>query len=63
MTERHWLSVVEAAAFFGLKRKNLYSLIARHQLPAGVVVARFGKLIRLNVEMIEAGAGLKGRKP
>jgi len=66
MSEKKWMSVAEAGIFFGLRKKNLYTLIARRQLPAGVVVVRFGKLIRISVEGIEAsgrlGEGKQGRR-
>jgi len=51
--ERRWLSVPEAAAYFSMKSKTLYSLAARGRLPEGSVL-RLGRTIRIDVKKIEA---------
>jgi len=61
MPERRWLKISEAAAHFGLRKKSLYSLVARGRLPKGSVL-RLGRQIRINVEVIEAEAGGEGKK-
>jgi len=53
---RRWLTISEAAEYFGLKSpKTLYSLVARDRLPKGSVL-RLGRQIRVNVEIIETDA-------
>jgi excisionase family DNA binding protein len=60
---KRWLTIREAAAFFSIPPRTLYSLIGRGLLPAGGVL-RLGRQIRINVEAIEASAALKsGRRP
>ena len=53
MTERRWVSVGEASAYFGINRKTLYSLAARGLLPPGSFI-RLGRQLRINIEKIEA---------
>jgi len=53
MTERRWVSVSEASAYFGINRKTLYSLAARGLLPPGSFI-RLGRQLRINIEKIEA---------
>lgn len=64
MSESRWCSVREAAKHFSLPASTLYSLIGRGLVPSKAIL-KFGRAIRLDVEVIEgtAGAGLKGRKP
>jgi excisionase family DNA binding protein len=49
---KKWLTVREAAAYFGLKTQTLYSLAARGRLPAKSVL-RLGRQLRINVQRIE----------
>jgi hypothetical protein len=60
MSERRWYPIREAAAYFGLKPKTLYSLAARSRLPEGAVL-RIGRQIRIDVAVIETGMTLKRR--
>lgn len=54
MTEqKRWLRIGEAAKYFDINPKTLYSLIARHRLPPGSVI-RLGKAIRIDIAAIEA---------
>jgi len=57
MPERCWYSIPEAAEYFNMKAKTLYSLAARGRLPAEAVL-KLGRSIRLNVAVIERG-GIK----
>lgn len=57
----NWLKISQAAAYFSISRKTLYSLAARNRLPRGAVL-RLGRQIRINVATIEAEAGLKEGK-
>ena len=50
-----WVSIAEAARYFGLKKKTEYSLASRGQLPGGRVL-RFGHQIRVDISSIEAAA-------
>jgi len=52
---KNWLTVPEAAKYFDMKAKTLYSLIARGRLPEGSVL-RLGRLIRIRPATIEAQA-------
>jgi len=52
----HWLSIPEFAQYFHLKIKTSYSLAARGKLPEGSIL-RFGRQIRINVDVIE-GSGV-----
>ena len=52
MTERRWVSVSEASAYFGINRKTLYSLAARGLLPPGAVL-KLGRTVRINISVIE----------
>jgi len=54
MTECRWLTIREAAVYFSISAKTLYSLAARGRLPEGSVL-RLGRQIRFDVERIEAG--------
>lgn len=58
---KRWCSIKQAAEYFQIPRGTVYSLIGRGRLPAGAVL-RLGRQIRINVEMIEQGAAVKGRK-
>jgi len=61
MSEHRWLTIPEAAEYFGLKSaKTLYSLAARGRLPAGSVL-RLGRQIRIDVKSIEDAALKTGR--
>lgn len=52
---RHWVSVSEAADYFRIPIKTMYSLIARDKLPGGKgAVLRFGRAIRIDVNAVEA---------
>jgi len=51
MTKK-WFIVREAAGYFDLNTKTLYSLISRGLIPSGCV-KRFGKQIRLSIERME----------
>ena len=61
MTERRWVSVGEASAYFGINRKTLYSLAARGLLPPGAVL-KLGRAIRINLSAIEEAAGSISRR-
>ena len=52
-SQKKWLTVSEAADYFALSRKTLYSLAARDRLPKGSVL-RLGRQLRINVKVIEA---------
>jgi len=52
-SQKKWLTVSEAADYFALSQKTLYSLVARDRLPEGSVL-RLGRQIRINVKIIEA---------
>jgi len=52
MKERHWFTIAEAANYFSMKSKTLYSLAARRRLPDGAVL-RLGRQVRLDVKKIE----------
>lgn len=52
MPDRRWFSIPEAAKYFDIKAKTLYSLAARGLLPAGAVL-RLGRQVRISVEVIE----------
>jgi len=54
---RRWYSIPEAAKYFSMKPKTLYSLAGRGRLPKGAIL-KLGRSIRLNVEVIERG-GIK----
>lgn len=56
-----WLTIAEAADHFALKSKSLYSLVARGRLPKGAVL-RLGRQIRISAEVIEAEAGVQGKR-
>jgi excisionase family DNA binding protein len=56
--QRTWLTVAEAAEYFQISPKTLYSLAARDRLPEGAVL-KLGRQLRLNVEAIEHEAGGK----
>jgi len=49
---RRWFSISEAAGYFNIKPKTLYSLAARGRLPKGAIL-KLGRSIRLNIEIIE----------
>jgi len=49
---RRWYSIPEAAAYFSIKPKTLYSLAARRRLPERAIL-KLGRSIRLNIEVIE----------
>jgi excisionase family DNA binding protein len=55
---RKWLTIGEAAEYFNLKVKTLYSLVNRGRLPEGGVL-RIGRQIRIDVNIIETGMTLK----
>jgi len=58
--QKHWFTIPEAAAYFSLKPKTLFSLAARGLLPEGSVL-RLGRAVRVNIKKIEAEAeGKKG---
>jgi len=52
--ERRWFTIREAAEYFSLPKKTLYSLAARDRLPEGSVL-RLGRQLRFDVEKIEKG--------
>jgi excisionase family DNA binding protein len=49
---KHWISVAEAAEYFDIPAKTLYSLAARGLLGEGAIL-RLGRTIRIDVEIIE----------
>lgn len=51
-TSRRWLCVADAAAYFSIRPKTLYSLIARGMIPSAAVL-RLGKQIRIAVDFVE----------
>jgi len=53
---RRWVSVREAAEYFSIRKKTLYSLAARGLLPKGSVL-KLGRQIRLDLEKIEKSVG------
>lgn len=52
---RRWLTIAEAADHFAISAKTLYSLVGRNRLPKGSVL-RLGRLLRIDVSVVEAGA-------
>ena len=50
---RRWFTVREAAEYFSMKEKTLYSLAGRGKLPDGSVL-KIGRSIRFDVAAIEA---------
>ncbi|MCX6575324.1 MAG: helix-turn-helix domain-containing protein [Candidatus Aminicenantes bacterium] len=53
VTEAHrWLTPAQAADFFQISQKTLYSLASRKRLPEGSVL-RLGRALRFNLERIE----------
>jgi len=50
---RRWLTIAEAADYFALSRKTMYSLVARGRLPKNSIL-RLGRQLRVNVKIIEA---------
>ena len=52
MAARRWFSIPEAASYFDMKVKTLYSLAARDRLPKGSVL-RLGRQIRIDVKAVE----------
>jgi hypothetical protein len=58
---RRWLSIRQAAEYFQLAPKTMYSLCGRNRLPEGSIL-RIGRQLRLDVSKIEAGAALHGKK-
>ena len=61
MTERHWATISEAAEYFHLSAKTLYSLAARKLLPEDAVL-KIGRAVRINIDAVEAGGGKNERK-
>jgi len=55
MPERRWYSIREAAEYFNISVKTLYSLAARGRLPEGAIL-RIGRGIRIDVRAIEEAA-------
>jgi len=55
---RKWFTGPEAAEYFSISRKTLYSLAARKRLPEGAVL-RLGRQIRIDVSVIETEMILK----
>lgn len=49
---KKWFTVKEAAEYFSIKKKTLYTLIGKGQLPADAVL-RLGRQIRLDIKKIE----------
>ena len=58
---RRWVGIKQAAEYFGLPTGTLYSLIGRGRLPQGSVL-RLGRQLKIDVEAVEQGAAVKGRK-
>jgi excisionase family DNA binding protein len=58
---RRWYSVREAAEYFSMSKKTLYSLAARKRLPDGAVL-RLGRQIRFDVRAIEEGMAVKEQR-
>jgi len=50
--QKRWFAVKEAAEYFSLNPKTLYSLISRGLIPTNCV-RRFGKQIRLSIKRME----------
>jgi len=59
MPDRRWFTIREAAAYFSLSPKTLYSLAARERLPEGCTL-RLGRQIRFDIAAIEVGMALSG---
>ena len=60
-TNRSWLTIREAAVYFSLSQKTLYSLAARGMLPDGAIL-RLGRQIRINAGIIEEMAGMDRKR-
>ncbi len=61
--QKRWFSISEAAEYFSINAKTLYSLAARGRLPEDSVL-KLGRAIRLDVKRIEeaqAGGSRNGR--
>jgi hypothetical protein len=56
-----WVKAAEAATYFSIPPKTLYSLAGRHLLPPGRTL-RLGRGLRFNLEAIEAGGISKEKK-
>ncbi len=54
LAPRKWVSIEEAASFFSIPKKTIYSLAARGRLPAGSTM-KLGRALRLDLSAIEAG--------
>lgn len=52
---RKWLTIAEAADYFGYKRKTFYSYVARGYFPKEAIL-HIGHSIRVNPGIIEAKA-------
>ena len=52
---RRWSTITEAAEYFTISKKTLYSLIGRNRLPSGSVL-RIGRQIRIDVSKVEQAA-------
>jgi len=59
MSESPWCSISEAAKYFQLTPKTLYSLIGRGRLPEAAVL-RLGRQIRIDIRAVEASAAISG---
>ena len=53
MSQGPWLTIAQAADYFAIPKKSLYSLASRKLLPSGAVL-RLGRQIRINPTVIEA---------
>ena len=63
MSAQRWYSVPEAAAYFGIKPKTLYSHAARGNLPPEAIL-HIGTQIRINIAAVEkANAGREIGEP
>jgi len=60
---RRWLSIRQAAEYFQLAPKTMYSLCGRGRLPEGSFL-KIGRQLRIDVSKIEAAAlsGQRGRR-
>jgi hypothetical protein len=59
--KRRWVSISEAATYFDIPAKTLYSLAARGLLPKGAIL-RLGRQLRVDIEAVEKQPAEKARK-
>jgi len=54
--QKRWYTVAEAAEYFSLKKKTVYTLIAKKEFPEDAII-RLGHQIRVDIKRIEEQKG------